>query len=67
VKASDAYTRKNFVDGVRANITDTAWFLIRAKNTSPFLGIRLEAQSEEELNSVKVGANELLKPHNLHI
>ena len=67
VKASDDYTRENFVDGVRANVTDTSWFLIRAKNTSPFLGIRMEADSEEELNSLKAKVNELLKTHNLQI
>jgi len=67
VKASDNYTRKNFVDGVRANVSDTSWFLIRAKNTSPFLGIRVEAESDGELNSVKDRVNELLKPHKLHL
>ncbi|OGC72819.1 hypothetical protein A2337_02125 [candidate division WWE3 bacterium RIFOXYB2_FULL_43_9] len=67
VKASDNYTRKNFVDGVRANISDTSWFLIRAKNTSPFLGIRVEAESEEELSSVKDRVNNLLRSHKLHL
>jgi len=67
VKASDSYTRKNFVDGVRANVSDTSWFLIRAKNTSPFLGIRVEAESDGELNSVKDRVNGLLKPHKLHL
>ena len=67
VKASDNYTRKNFVDGIRANVTDTSWFLIRAKNTSPFLGIRVEAESEEELSSVKDRVNNLLRPHKLHL
>lgn len=67
VKASDNYTRKNFIDGVRANVSGTAWFLIRAKNTSPFLGIRMEAESEEELSSVKDRVNDLLEPHDIHI
>ena len=30
------------IDGVRASVTDTDWFLIRASNTSPYLSIRME-------------------------
>lgn len=30
------------IDGVRANVTQTDWFLIRASNTSPYLSIRIE-------------------------
>ena len=67
VAASDNYTRKNFIDGVRANVSDTAWFLIRAKNTSPFLGLRMEAESEEELSLVKDRVNDLLEPHDMHL
>ena len=36
------------IDGVRAEITDTGWFLIRASNTSPYLSIRAEGKDEEE-------------------
>ena len=36
------------IDGVRADITDTGWFLIRASNTSPYLSIRAEGKDEEE-------------------
>ena len=36
------------IDGVRANITDTGWFLIRASNTSPYLSIRAEGKDEAE-------------------
>jgi len=36
------------IDGVRAEITDTGWFLIRASNTSPYLSIRAEGVDEEE-------------------
>jgi len=36
------------IDGVRANITDTGWFLIRASNTSPYLSIRAEGKDNKE-------------------
>jgi len=36
------------IDGVRANITDTGWLLIRASNTSPYISIRAEGKDEEE-------------------
>ncbi|MFC1756078.1 phosphomannomutase/phosphoglucomutase [Patescibacteria group bacterium] len=36
------------IDGVRANITDTGWFLIRASNTTPNLSIRAEGKDEKE-------------------
>lgn len=65
VKNSEKFSRKSFVDGVRANISNTAWFLIRAKNTSPFLGIRIEAADEQELEKVKNEVRQLLEPHSL--
>lgn len=36
------------IDGVRANISDTGWFLIRASNTTPNLSIRAEGKDEKE-------------------
>jgi len=43
-----AYKKITDIDGVRAEITDTGWFLIRASNTSPYLSIRAEGADEEE-------------------
>jgi len=43
-----AYKKIIDIDGVRAEITDTGWFLIRASNTSPYLSIRAEGADEEE-------------------
>lgn len=40
------------IDGIRANITDTGWFLIRASNTSPYLSIRVEGRDEVEKEEI---------------
>ena len=36
------------IDGVRAKMTSTGWFLIRASNTSPYLSVRLEGINAHE-------------------
>lgn len=38
------------IDGFRINVSPTAWFLIRASNTGPYISLRLEAESEEHLH-----------------
>ncbi len=47
-----SYRKMIDIDGVRANITDTGWFLIRASNTSPYLSIRVEGKDEEEKEKI---------------
>ena len=50
------------IDGVRFSVTKTAWGLIRASNTSPYLTVRVEGISEEEVLQVKnILADELEK------
>jgi phosphomannomutase len=44
------------IDGVRVEVSDTGWFLIRTSNTSPYLSIRFEGKDEKEL---KFLANEV--------
>lgn len=36
------------IDGIRANVTDTGWFLVRASNTTPNLSIRAEGRDDRE-------------------
>ncbi|GIW69980.1 MAG: phosphomannomutase [Patescibacteria group bacterium] len=67
VTESNRFSKKSFIDGVRANVSDTGWFLIRAKNTSPFLGIRAEAADEEELKEVLNEVEALLLPYGLNL
>ncbi len=67
VKESNRFSKKSFIDGVRANVTNAGWFLIRAKNTSPFLGVRAEAADETELKEVLAEAEALLKPSGLSL
>jgi len=45
------------IDGVRVEISDTGWFLVRPSNTSPYLSVRFEGKDEKELKFV---AKELL-------
>ncbi len=40
------------LDGVKAKV-DSGWFLIRASNTVPALGIRWEAKTQEDFNKIK--------------
>jgi len=50
------------MDGVRVNFSNTSWGLARASNTSPYLSIRFEAESEKKLKEImKIMADELKK------
>ena len=50
------------IDGVRVVFDPTSWFLVRASNTSPYLTIRLEAETKEKLLEMKnILADELEK------
>jgi phosphomannomutase/phosphoglucomutase len=50
------------VDGVRAKLDEKSWFLVRAKNTGPYLSLRFEADTKEKvLEMVRVVAKELEK------
>jgi len=40
------------IDGFRIIVSSTAWFLIRASNTGPYISLRLEAESEEHLHQL---------------
>ena len=50
------------LDGIRIQVADAAWGLVRASNTSPYLTLRFEGQTEEEVVAVKnILADELEK------
>ncbi|MDP2641607.1 MAG: phosphomannomutase/phosphoglucomutase, partial [Candidatus Yanofskybacteria bacterium] len=50
------------IDGLRFQVSDTGWGLIRASNTSPYLTVRVEGASEEEVLKIKgILADELKK------
>ncbi len=50
------------VDGVRAKLDEKSWFLVRAKNTGPYLSLRFEADTKEKvLEMIGVVAEELKK------
>jgi phosphomannomutase/phosphoglucomutase len=55
------------VDGVRVRFTDNegnqyGWYLARQSNTEPVLIMRMEAQSEEQLQQMKAIAKERVSP-----
>lgn len=41
------------LDGIRMNFGQTAWGLVRPSNTSPYLSLRFEAESEERLVEIQ--------------
>lgn len=50
------------IDGIRIKISRTGWGLVRASNTSPYLTIKIEAESEAEVLRIKnIIADELEK------
>ncbi len=50
------------VDGVRAKLDEKSWFLVRAKNTGPYLSLRFEADTKEKvLQMIGIVAAELEK------
>jgi len=50
------------IDGVRINVGEGGWGLIRASNTSPNITVKIEAESEEEILKIKnILADELEK------
>jgi len=63
VKEAGQYKNIRIIDGVRANCTDTGWFLIRASNTSPYLSVRMEAKDKNELAYVGKNVFELVSKY----
>jgi len=50
------------IDGVRARVDEKSWFLVRAKNTGPYLSLRFEADTKEKvLEMIRIVAKELKK------
>ncbi|MBI4091185.1 phosphomannomutase/phosphoglucomutase [candidate division WWE3 bacterium] len=42
------------IDGIRAYLDETSWFLVRPSNTNPYLSVRLESSTLEGFNKVKL-------------
>lgn len=49
------------IDGVRIHFSETKWGLVRSSNTSAYLTLRFEADSEEELKNIQLLVGEHLK------
>ncbi len=50
------------IDGIRIKVSATGWGLVRASNTSPYLTLRIEGKSKEEVLQIKtILADELEK------
>ena len=50
----------NDIDGVRCEINETAWFLVRASNTEEVLIVRYESENEGDFSHVKALTTSLL-------
>ena len=53
----------NTLDGIRVKTSDTGWFLIRAKNTTPLLGIVFEGKDMGEVQENMEIVTKLLKDY----
>lgn len=51
-KAEKCIERIETVDGVRAYFSKDCWFLVRKSNTTPHITFRVEASTEEGLNTI---------------
>jgi len=49
---SDADCHISLIDGIRASFSDGSWVLVRASNTEAVLVVRIEALSQERLQSI---------------
>ena len=41
------------IDGVRVIFSEKSWGLVRASNTSPYISVRVEAETNEEVIKIK--------------
>lgn len=53
----------NTIDGIRVKTSDTAWFLIRAKNTTPLLSVVFEGKNNDEVLKNMEIVSDLLKKY----
>jgi phosphomannomutase/phosphoglucomutase len=67
IKNSSDFSNVIDIDGTRASISDTAWFLIRASNTNPYLSIRMEGSSEHEIEVIRKQVSALLSDFHLKL
>lgn len=51
------------LDGIRAHVSPAAWFLIRASNTSPYLSLRVEGSSQQEVSTTLSTVAELVSKY----
>ncbi|EKD99533.1 MAG: hypothetical protein ACD_22C00237G0013 [uncultured bacterium] len=61
VKKSSEYAKVLYIDGVRAYISNTGWFLVRVSGTSPYISIRYEGKDQEEYELLQKKVEELLR------
>ena len=55
------------IDGVRARLDEKSWFLVRAKNTGPYLSLRFESDTKEKvLEMIDIVSVELKKYPDVH-
>lgn len=55
------------VDGVRVELSDKEWFLIRASNTTPKLSIRVEASNNLQTQQLLKTVEKTLEPYELDL
>jgi len=55
----------NDIDGIRCEISNSAWFLVRASNTEEIIVVKYEAETKDEFVKVEGFVKEILGKFNL--
>lgn len=63
IKNSFGEHQINTIDGARISFSDSSWALIRASNTTPYISIRIEADTKDELLTIKGRVQAELSKH----
>jgi len=59
------YTDVLTLDGVKVELSDRGWFLIRVSNTSSYLSIRMEGKTPEDLEMIRSNVLSILEPYSV--
>ena len=70
MKSIASYVTANYkdvlaLDGVKVRLSDNGWFLIRVSNTSPYLSVRMEGKTPEDLEMIRSNVLSILEQHSV--
>ena len=65
IESSQEFIKILKIDGIRAYLSETGWFLVRSSGTSPYLSIRMEGKDKRELAQVGESLDRVLSKAHL--